>query len=103
MKIGTLKLILGTAYIQPDNTEHMEKLMISCAKAQHYSENHGIHGIVMAGDFNARDAWWNDHATNNNGTILKKFIENSKCCAPLSHRVETHSHAPAKKERKGVV
>ena len=79
MKIGTLKLILGTAYIQPDNTEHMEKLMISCAKAQQYSEKHGIDGIVMAGDFNARDAWWNDHTTNNNGTILKKFIENSKC------------------------
>ena len=99
MKIGTLKLILGTAYIQPDNTEHMEKLMISCAKAQQYSEKHGIDGIVMAGDFNARDAWWNDHTTNNNGTILKKFIENSKCSI-ISPGTDTFS-CTSKEGKKG--
>ena len=79
IKIGMQKMILGTAYIQPDNTDHMERFTDSCRRAQEYAEGHGLDGIVMAGDFNARDSWWNDRTTNKNGDILKGFIEKSKC------------------------
>ena len=49
-KMGKQKFIVGTAYIQPDNTEHMDRFTESCKRAQEHADGHGIDGIIMAGD-----------------------------------------------------
>lgn len=75
--IGSKKVIIGTAYIQPENIEHLKILLEQTERINEYARNHQLHGIGLWGDFNARNILWNDTATNKHGEHLREFIETS--------------------------
>ena len=78
MTLENKKIIVGTAYIQPENTEHLNLLLGECKRVREYAKKHRIDGVGIWGDFNARSELWSDTATNKNGEILREFLEDQE-------------------------
>ena len=75
--VGNKKIIFGTAYIQPENIEHLKILIEQTKRVSLYAKSHKLDGVGLWGDFNARDVTWNDTTSNKHGVILKEYIETS--------------------------
>ena len=78
IKIGASSVIVGTAYIQPNNTKDMNLFLQSCDNAVIFAKENNIAGVICLGDFNARDVLWKDTETNVLGKMLREHIGNSK-------------------------
>jgi len=77
LTIGVKKLVVGTAYIQPDNIEHLKELFEQMQRINVYAKKHKLHGVGLWGDFNARHTQWNDTSTNKQGEHLREYVETS--------------------------
>ena len=72
----TTRLLVGTAYIPPDNNNQnsFNSFLQECKEAEHFVTENKLDGIIMAGDFNARSTHWGDTSSNTRGSELFSFL-----------------------------
>lgn len=86
IKLGNKRVLVGSVYISPSaGSDTFESLLLQLKKAKDYKEAHKFNSLLIYGDFNARNAEWGDHRTNNWGSRLLDFInqENLIFCSPF--------------------
>ena len=68
------KVVIGTAYIQPNSPEKMQHFINSLGILKSYCISKLLDGGIFIGDCNARNVAWGDNTDNLHGTLLEDYI-----------------------------
>ena len=58
--VAGLKIIIGTAYLKPNETASMEKFIKQREKVVNFYHQHNLDGVLFLGDGNDRHCLWGD-------------------------------------------
>ena len=72
--VAGLKILIGTAYLKPNETAQMEKFIKQSEKVVNFYHQHNHDGVLFLGDCNARDCSWGDSVCNPNGYLLLESL-----------------------------
>ena len=72
--VAGLKIIIGTAYLKPNETASMEKLIKQREKVLNFYHQHKLDEVLFLGDCNARHCLWGDSLCNPNGYLLVECL-----------------------------
>ena len=72
--VAGLKIIIGTAYLKPNETASMEKFIKQREKVGNFYHQHNLDGVLFLGDCNARHCLWGDSICNPNGYLLLESL-----------------------------
>ena len=76
---GQTKLIVGTAYIPPEqqNDKKFDLFLEECNLAEDFASKNKLDGVIIAGDFNARSTHFEDTSSNDRGNKLFLALQES--------------------------
>ena len=69
-----LKIIIGTAYLKPNETALIEKFIKQREKLVNFYHQHNFDGVLFLGDCNARHCLWGYSVCNPNGYLLLESL-----------------------------
>ena len=72
--IAGLKIVVGTAYLRPNQTEQMTSFLRLKENIANFIVKHELDGMLFMGDCNARHYYWGDSSCNKNGDMLVENI-----------------------------
>ena len=72
--VAGLKVIIGTAYLKPNETASMEKFIKQREKVVNLSHQHNLDEVLFLGDCNAGNCLWGDSICNPNGYLLLESV-----------------------------
>ena len=72
--VAGLKIIIGTAYLKPNETASMEKFIKQREKVINFYHQHNLDGVLFLGDCNARHCLWGVSISNPNGFVLVESL-----------------------------
>ena len=68
------KVVIVTAYIQPNSPEKLQHFINSLGILKSYCISNAINGGIFIGDCNARNVAWGDNTDNSHETHLEDYI-----------------------------
>ena len=68
------KVVIGTAYYQPNPPEKMQLFIESPGILKSYCISNALDGVIFIGDCNAPNVAWVDNTDNLHGTLLEDYI-----------------------------
>ena len=72
--VAGLKIIIGTPYLNPNETASMEKIIKQREKVVNFYHQHNLDRVLFLGDCNARHCLWGDSICNSNGYLLLESL-----------------------------
>ena len=72
--VAGVKIIIGTAYVKPNEAASMEKYIEQREKVGNFHHQHSLDGVLFLGDCNARHCLWGDSICNPNGYLLLESL-----------------------------
>ena len=72
--VALLKILIGTAYLKPNETVPMEKFIKQREKVINFYHQHKLDGVLFLRDCNARPCLWGHSICNPNGYLLLESL-----------------------------
>ena len=72
--VAGLKIIIGTAYLKPNETASMEKFIKQREKVVNFYHQHNFDRVLFLGDCNARHCLWGDSICNPIGYLVLESL-----------------------------
>ena len=72
--VAGLKIIIGTAYLKPNESASMEKFIKQREKVVNFYHQHNLDGVLFLGDCNTRHCLWGDSICILNGYLLVESL-----------------------------
>ena len=72
--VAGLKIIVGTAYLRPNETTSMKKSIKQRENVGNFYHQHNLDGVLFLGDCNATHCLWGDSICNPNGYLLLESL-----------------------------
>ena len=72
--VAGIKILIGTAYSEPNKTALREKFLKPREKVVNFYHQHNLDGMMLLGDCNARHCLWGDSKSNRNAYLLLEIF-----------------------------